>query len=281
VDPDPSSAASRPKRRRVQLGERDVALLEFAAQHRLILAAQAETVLGLGERSTVRRLRTLSEAGLLDREPSRFRGRPACFLITSAGLKTIGSRLPKPRFDLAAHDHDVGLAWLYLAAGMGKFGAARAVLSEREMRSQDARAERDGPPHAVRLGGYDGHGRERLHYPDLVVELASGHRIAFELELTGKDTRRREKILSGYAADRRIDAVVYLAEDPAIQRNVRASAARLGISSRVIVQRCAFPEPTRARAGARARERARSAAAAGTWRASATRPATAKEPLGR
>src|SRR2546423_500390 len=106
----------RPRRRRVQLGERDVALLEFAAQHRLILAAHAQAVLGLRQRSAAARLNALCEAGLLEREPSRFRGRPACFLITSAGLKTIGSRLPKPRFDLAAHDHDVGLAWLYLAA---------------------------------------------------------------------------------------------------------------------------------------------------------------------
>jgi DNA-binding MarR family transcriptional regulator len=281
VDPDPASVTARPRRRRVQLGERDVALLEFAAQHRLILTAQAQAVLGLRQRSTAARLNGLCEAGLLEREPSRFRGRPACFLITSAGLKTIGSRLPKPRFDLAAHDHDVGLAWLYLAARVGKFGTASAVHSEREMRSQDARADRDGPPHAVRLGGYDGHGRERLHYPDLVVELASGHRIAFELELTGKDTRRREKILSGYAADGRIDAVVYLAEDRAIQRNVQASAARLGISSRVIVQRCAFPEPSRARGGGRTLERARSAATAETRGATATRRIAARESLAR
>jgi DNA-binding MarR family transcriptional regulator len=274
-----SSPGSSRRRRRIQLGDRDIALLEFAARHRLILAAQAQAVLGLAQGGTAARLRALSEAGLLEREPSRFRGRPACFLISSVGLKTIASRLPKPRFDLAAHDHDVGLAWLDLAARMGKFGTARAVFSEREMRSHDARADRDGPPHAVRLGGYDGRGRERLHYPDLVVELASGHRIAFELELTGKDTRRREKILSGYAADRRLEAVVYLAEDPAIQRNVQASAARLGISSRVIVQRCAFPEPGRGGAG-RARERSR-LAFAGHGRAVAPRPAATRKSLER
>jgi hypothetical protein len=227
--------------RRIRLGERDVALLEFAEQHRLILAAQARAVLALTERGTQARLGALCQAGLLTREPNYFRSRPACFLITAAGLKTIGSRLPTPKFDLAAHQHDVGLAWLYLAAQRGKFGPPRHVISEREMRSYDRRADRDGPLHGVRLGGYDARGEERRHYPDLVVELASGHRIAFELELTGKEPRRRERILSAYAADRRIDAVVYLAENAAIQRNVRASAARLGISSRVIVQRCAFP----------------------------------------
>jgi hypothetical protein len=253
------------------LGERDVALLEFAAQHRLILRAQAQAVLGLAEGSTAARLKALSEAGLLEREPSRFRGIPACFLITLAGLKAIGSSLPKPRFDLGTHDHDVGLAWLYLGAQAGKFGAVRSVLSERQMRSHDARADREGPPHAVRLGGYDGHGRERLHYPDLVLELASGHRIAFELELTGKDTRRRERILSGYAADRRIDAVVYLAEDPAVQRNVQRSAARLGISSRVIVQRCAFPEPDRRGGAGRAAHRTRPGARSESARESMAR----------
>jgi hypothetical protein len=267
-------------RRRIKLGERDVALLEFAAQHRLILAAQARAVLALTERGTQARLGALCQAGLLTREPSHFSGRPACFLITAAGLKTIGSRLPTPKFDLAAHQHDVGLAWLYLAAQRGEFGPARRVISEREMRSHDRRADRDGPLHGVRLGGYDARGDERRHYPDLVVELASGHRVAFELELTGKDPRRRERILSAYAADRRIDAVVYLAENAAIQRNVQASAVRLGISSRVLVQRCAFPAATRA--GGAVRAAARSGSRPGSRSGSGSRtPSDAREPLAR
>jgi DNA-binding MarR family transcriptional regulator len=244
----------------VRLTERDLALLEFAAQHRLILAAQAQAVLGVSARATAARLRALVADGLLEREPARYRGRPACYLVATQGLKAIGSQLPKPKFDLAAHDHDLGLGWLYLGARAGKFGPLRSVLSERQMRSHDARADRYEPPLAVRLGGVDARGRERLHYPDLVLELASGHRIAIELELSGKGRNRREQILSGYAADSRIDVVVYLAEDPAIRRNIRASAARLRISSRVLVQRCAWPERATSHSGGRARERASPAA---------------------
>jgi hypothetical protein len=239
------------------LTERDLALLDFAAQHRLILAAQAQAVLGVSARAAGTRLRALVADSLLEREPSRYRGRPACYLVSTQGLKAIGSPLPKPKFDLAAHDHDVGLGWLYLGARAGKFGPVRSVFSERQMRSHDARADREGPPLAVRLGGLDARGRERLHYPDLMLELPSGHRIAIELELSGKGRNRREQILSGYAADSRIDAVVYLAEDPAIRRNIQASAARLRISSRVLVQRCAWPKPAPRHSGARTRERAR------------------------
>ncbi len=55
----------------------------------------------------------------------------------------------------------------------------------------------------VRLAGVGPHGGERRHYPDLVLTTETGHRVAIELELTGKGRRRTEEILGGYAFDHR------------------------------------------------------------------------------
>ncbi len=88
----------------------------------------------------------------------------------------------------------------------------------------------------VRLGGTGPGGRERLHYPDLLLVTPDGRRIAVELELSAKGTARREKILAGYGADARIDAVLYLVDRPVLATAIRSSARRLGISHHVHVQ---------------------------------------------
>ncbi len=230
----------------VQLTDADRAVLRFAAEHRFVLAAQVAALLGASDDAALRRLGRLGERGLIRRARELHRG-PSWHQITAAGLRAGGSDLPTPRgFDLATHRHDTGLGWLMLAARAGRFGAAREVVSERRMRSRDGRLL-DGAGHdggaavgshrcGVRLGGVGPNGRDRLHYPDMVLVTAGGHRVAFELELTTKEPARREKILAGYAADRRIDAIVYLVERPAVGRAVERSAARMGISHLVRVQ---------------------------------------------
>ncbi|MBV9919028.1 MAG: hypothetical protein JO153_21190 [Solirubrobacterales bacterium] len=230
-----------------QLSERERALLEFAARHRLVLDEHAQALLGISPRQAASLLRGLADARMLAREPPQLRGRLPCYRATAAGLRAIGSRLPPPRFSLSFYEHDIGLAWLHLAARVGKFGPARTILSEREMRSYDAARERVGLPFGVRLGGPSADGWERLHYPDLLLELQTGHRVALELELTGKGRARRERILGGYAAEPRIDAVVYLAENPSVRRSLRATAASLGISSCVHVHKCVWGESMRGR----------------------------------
>ncbi|MGZ4178950.1 MAG: hypothetical protein ACXVUX_22295, partial [Solirubrobacteraceae bacterium] len=176
----------------------------------------------------------------------------------------IGSDLPAPRgFDLATHRHDSGLAWLMLAAQAGRFGAVGRVISEREMRSQDGRDPSRERRYGVRLGGAGPGGRDRLHYPDLVIVTTSGHRVAFELELSTKEVDRRQRILAGYAAERRIDAVVYLVERTAAGRAIERSAARMGISDIVRVQRVRLPTSAPASFGARSAQRAGARARAG------------------
>jgi hypothetical protein len=161
--------------------------------------------------------------------------------------------------DLATYEHDIGLAWLRLGAERGAFGPTRNLVSERQMRSSDARAERFSEPYGVRVPGAGPHGGDRRHYPDLVLETATGHRVAVELELSSKTPRRREEILGGYAIDARFDAVLYLVDRPQVGRAIERSAAALGLGDLVHVQRAAFGAGaggiSRGRSAARARTR--------------------------
>lgn len=215
-------------------------MLEFAAEHRLVLAGHVATVLSLSPETAGWRLRALRDRGLL-RDGRQYKQAPACDQITRAGLTAIGSQLPAPRrSDPAGYRHDVGLAWISLAARQDAFGPLREIVSERHMRSNDGRAERREDRFGVRLGGVGPGGRDRMHYPDMVLVTESGHRVAVELELTRKARASRERILAGYASDARIDAVLYLVENRSLGQAISRSAARVDMSDRVHVQRVSF-----------------------------------------
>jgi hypothetical protein len=229
----------------VRSDERDRRLLEFASHHRIFLPSQIALLLRVGEGAAQVRLRALRATGLV-RDGRRFASAPACDQITGAGLRAIASPLRAPQRSYpGGYQHDVGLGWLWLSARTGAFGSLRGVHSERHMRSHDARSDDWDDRFGVRLGGLGPGGRERFHYPDLVLETGSRRRVALELELTSKSPARREGILGGYAVDRRIDAVAYLVDRPSIGRAISQSAARLGISDLVHVQRVSFDPPSR------------------------------------
>jgi hypothetical protein len=219
----------------IQLTERDRGLLRFVADHRLVLASQAQALLGTSESLTWTRLRALERGSYLAHH-RLFHRQPGCHQVTRRGLAAIGSDLPRPRIDLRAYMHDVGLGWLWLSARAGKFGPVSEVLSERQLRSRDGLPGSGRERLGVRMFGFGPGGREQLHYPDLLLQTLDGKRIAIELELTGKGRARREKILSGYGADGKIDAVVYLVNRPEVARSVKASARKLGLSELVHVQ---------------------------------------------
>ncbi len=219
-----------------RLTERDAELLSFLAEHRLVLATHVAVLLGTSSAAASARLAKLANAGYVTRHPA-FPGEPRWYRITRTGLATIGSPLPPPRGDLRSYEHDVGIAWLWLAARGGTFGPLREIVGERRLRSLDGARDRETEPLAVRLGGFGAAGRERLHYPDLVLRTADGRRIALELELTRKGRARLETILAGYGSDPRFAGVVYLVQSGAVARSVTAAARRVGISALVHVQR--------------------------------------------
>jgi hypothetical protein len=256
----------------VRITLRDRELLAFAAVHKLVLASQAKALIGVSEDVAAGRLRALRTEGLLYRDRP-FDEQPFCYQITRQGLGVIESRLPAPKaIDRAGYRHDLGVGWLWLAAQAGVWGEPREVVSERRMRSDDGRAgDRDANRFGVRLGGTGPGGRERLHYPDLLLVDRDGHRIAVELELSAKHRGRLEGILAGYAADARIDVVLYLVDRRSVATAVQASARRLGISDLVHVQRVQWgkdaPTSSARRAATRTYRHARG-------RGSASRPTT-------
>jgi hypothetical protein len=234
------------------LTERDRRVLEFAAQHRLVLAAQVASLLGVSPGTARGRLHRLLESGHV--RFARELSGPGCYLIERAGLRAISSRLPPPRgVNHSEYEHDIGLGWLWLGAHRGVFGQLDAVISERQMRSHDARHEREAQPLAVRVPGVGPHGGERRHYPDLVLDCRAGHRVALELELTPKSRVRREAILGGYAIDPRIDVVLYLVRARSLGEAIERSAAKAGLSSLVSVQMVSSSAPRRADSGRAAR----------------------------
>jgi len=222
---------------------RDRLLLEFIAEQRLVLSNHVQALLSVSAKTASRRLRALEQAGLVQREALFYR-HPAHYRIQLRGLELVGSRLSVPKRGLNVA-HDVGVAWLWLAAQRGTFGPLAEVVSERTMRSQDgteAHATRvtgrsEHEPSGVRLSGQGPKGGPRLHYPDLLLVDRQGRRIAVELELSSKGRTRRHQIIGGYAFDRRIDAVLYLVSDQRVAREVQEAARRFGSERTVIVQR--------------------------------------------
>jgi DNA-binding PadR family transcriptional regulator len=217
--------------------------LEFLSEHRFATRPQLVALLGFSDGAAYQRLKALAKAGLVRFEKPLGRP-PPCYQVTRSGLAAIGSTLAPPKpLDLANYAHDLGVAWLCVAARAGFWGGTRELVTERRMRSYDASAERreqiggPGEPFAARLLGFGAAGREQLHYPDLILVDRDRHRIAFEPELSPKGRARRQRILEAYAGDGRFDAVVYMVERADVARLVERSAARLGISNMVHVQR--------------------------------------------
>jgi hypothetical protein len=219
----------------LKLTEPDLHALGFIAEHRLVLPDHVAVLLDTSLAAATARLRKLATARYLRKE-SVFGHQPD-YRITHRGLAAIGSSLPTPRSDLRVYQHDIGVAWLWLAARAGTFGPLEAMVGERRLRSHDGARETESEPLGVRLGVTGPHGRERLHYPDLLLRTADGRRVALELELTPKSRTRLETILAGYGADPRFDGVVYLVQSHTVARSVERAARKVGVSDLVHLQR--------------------------------------------
>ena len=218
-----------------QLTPADLSVLGPLAEHRILIAPQVAVLLGVSERTAARRLKRLHDAGLVLHRQI-FAGAPHAARITSRGLRAAGSQLKAPNLNLNEYRHDVGVAWLWLAARAGSFGELSAMTSDRRMQADDAAAVSAGARArwGIGVGMLGHHGAPQHHYPDLLLEMATGHRVAVELELTGKSARRMGRIM--LASDARVDQVLYLAANQRIAQRVTDSARRAGIGDRVHVQ---------------------------------------------
>jgi hypothetical protein len=219
------------------LSRADLSLLGPLAEHRLLIVPQVALLLGVSDRTAARRLARLHGAGLVLHRQI-FAGAPHAVRITSPGLRVIDSSLKAPNLNLNEYRHDVGVAWLWLAARGGSFGSLTGMTSDRRMQSEDAGRLASGgwARWGIGVGLFGPHGNPQRHYPDLMLETASGHRVGVELELTSKSVRRMDRIMWAYASDARIDHVLYLAGNQRIAQRVTDSARRAGIGDRVHVK---------------------------------------------
>ena len=208
------------------------------AEHRFLIVPQVAVLLAVSERTALNRLKTL-ERDRLCVFHKVFHGLPWAASIQSRGLRALDSPLKAPpKLNYNEYRHDVGVGWLWLAARAGGFGELRGIATDRRMQADDLSAAAAGrrPQWGIGVGLLGSRGRPQRHYPDLMLDTASGHRVAVELELTGKSAGRMERIMSAYASDARIDHVLYLAASRAIATRAIDSARRAGISDRVHVQ---------------------------------------------
>jgi hypothetical protein len=229
----PSAASKRA--RGFRLTGRDLELLEFVAAHRFVLACHAQSWLGCSALVAYRRLHGLLELGLLSYRRV-FDSRAGCYQVTTAGLGVIDSELPRPSVDLRTYRHDIGLVWIWLAARNETFGPCAGVLSEREMRAHDQQSEDPLARFGIVLRDWPFAGRRTVHYPDVLVLVPDGSRIAVELELTLKSRGRLAAILGAYAADLRISGVVYFTDRQPVENAVRETGEKLGLDSRLWVE---------------------------------------------
>jgi len=226
-------------RRTALIDDRDRELLTVLADHRVMVLPQlAMAFPEISTRALNARVRRLAGGRLITTQRI-FERRPAAVSITQTGLRAIESGLPAPRVDLMAYRHDLGVGWVHVAARQGVFGTLTDLRLERELRADDRRSDREGPPAGIGVGTFAQGGRPSRHYPDLLLTTATGHRVAVELELTAKSSDRLRQIMRAYASDHRVAGILYLVPDAQGARRIETAARRAGIASLVHVQRLA------------------------------------------
>lgn len=212
--------------------------MRFAAANRVTTISQLATLLSISADAARARARELAKRKLIVLQ--RFDGRPqTTVFVTAAGQRMVGSPLKAATLTEHHYRHDVGLGWLALAARQGRFGDLRAIVTERQMRSYDARNPTFTPTtnrFAVGLGIRGPTGQPQAHYADLLIQGAGGRVTAIELELSSKSADHLDQVMLAYAGEPRIDDVLYLVASRKVGDPVLAAAARAGLADRVHVQ---------------------------------------------
>lgn len=204
------------------------------ASLRVATTAQLARLLECSEAAASARLSRMKARGLVDRAPA-VRDQPTTASITAAGLRALGRRSSTSELKRTLNAgagancrHEIGVAWLWLAARAGALGNVSEILTDPELRAHDAARRGGQQPLGVGTGTFDWRGHPRRHYPDLLLTKPDGRRIAVELELTRKSAGRLAQIMRGYASDASISAVLYVVPSRALGAVISEAAARAG-----------------------------------------------------
>jgi hypothetical protein len=209
-----------------------VAIMQWTARMGAITAEALAIRQGTGVASARSCLVAAVRDGLLCRQRLLV-GRPALYTVTRAGAQLSGLRgLGACRVSASNALHLIVCA--EVAAALERVYPDHHVLGEREL----PRAERD---HGAAFASAPLPGRSRagplLHRPDLALCPDAARRekpVVVEVELTIKAPRRLTEICRGWARNRHLSGVLYLAP-PAVERALDRAIEEAHARERVVV----------------------------------------------
>ena len=193
---------------------KDEELLRWVERFRFVTAELVAERFGVSWQRANARLRRLEKVGLVSTDQRHVCEARAVFVTNRAATLLGVGRRRTPRPDVQ-REHELLIVHLVIQAEL-RHPAAR-VLTERECR----RAERDEPGRWS-LADVAPSGRDRRHWPDLVVVRPDGGRVAIEVELSLKSPQRLRSIIDSHLNLSTFDAVRYFVRDPAVARRLCA-----------------------------------------------------------
>ena len=208
------TALPAPPTRRLALTQRDEELVRWVARHGLVSADQAGRRFFPSMWAAWRRLRRLEAGGLLRREPA-FRDMPFVVRVTGAGARLAACDVLPARLDAGLLRH--ALALVDLSEDLLADTPGAEWITERELRRDLMRAARADPEERQR------------RTPDGVLVLPDGRRVAVELDLTPKRTRKLEQLADAYALDSTVDCVWWFLPSAASAARMRELVAERGL----------------------------------------------------
>ena len=191
------------RRRGVALTERDRQLIEWMTRHGMVTASQISRRFFGSLKVTWRRLLQLERLGLIRRDRV-WVGMPRVVRATPLGVRLADVDLGPAPLDYVRLRHH--LAVVDLSEELLRGSPEARWVTERELRRNHAD-----------LRGDDG---SRARMPDGLLVLAA-RRIAVELDLTPKRSRRLDDLVGLYAADRTVDAVWWFLPSETAARRMR------------------------------------------------------------
>lgn len=200
----------------MHLTPRDRRMLHWINGHGFVTADQAARWMDVCDRIGRRRLRLLVEHGYLQRQRFGF-NEPQCHWLTKKGWEASGDELAPPKqINRVTYFHDTALVDLsqkLVARTKGDF------IPERRLRSENRSKGR------WRKGRWV----DEPHTPDGLLYVEDKKPVAIELELTVKERRRLESIISSYVCTLEFGGVLYFVGDDEVKRAVeRAIKSRRG-----------------------------------------------------
>ncbi|HAW58514.1 MAG TPA: hypothetical protein DCX03_05810 [Bacteroidales bacterium] len=167
------------KKKGVRLTARDLKIISWINSHRAATAEQVHKKFDLSLLSAKKRLYELKSFDYLIYEKI-FHDKPGIYRAGAKGIAVTNDSLPTIKIRLGSYEHDTKL--IDLAISLEEKTGAH-WQTDRQIR------------HEKGLKGVGNKG----HSPDGVLEFKNGNKVAVELELSLKGSKRIEKILKGYS----------------------------------------------------------------------------------